>query len=66
LQAHHDYMVRLEQSHLDRKIAALSCYETQAGSAYASGDFMTSLARVRGIQIGAQYAESYQVIRLVG
>lgn len=65
LQAHHDCLIKLDQAHLDRKIAALACYKTQAGSEYASAEFMIALARLRGIQIGVDYAESFQIIRLV-
>ena len=57
--------VKLEKRHLDRKIEALKCYKSQFGRIYATEDFVRSLARVRGIQIGVEYAEVFEVIRWV-
>ena len=57
--------VVLEDQDLDRKIRALSCYRSQANRPYASEEFLRSLARTRGTQISARYAEAFQVIRWV-
>ena len=57
--------VRLERQHVDRKISALSRYTSQAGRDYMSPDFHMALARTRGVQIGASYAESFEIIRWV-
>ncbi len=57
--------VFLEERHIESKIKALSCYVSQRGRRYANGDFIRSLARARGIQIGAEYAEAFEVIRWV-
>lgn len=57
--------VFLEERHINCKIEALSCYVSQRGRRYANGDFIRSLARARGIQIGAEYAEAFEVIRWV-
>ena len=55
--------VNLEQKHIDHKINALACYETQAHRAYSGKDFVVSLAKLRGGQILKQYAESFEMIR---
>jgi LmbE family N-acetylglucosaminyl deacetylase len=55
--------VRLGKRHLDMKCEALTAYESQAGKPYMNSEFITSLARVRGVQIGAEYAESFEVLR---
>lgn len=57
--------VRLEERHLQNKINALKSYESQNGRDYVSSDFIKSLATARGVQIGAKYAEAFEVIRLV-
>lgn len=57
--------VFLEEHHLNRKVEAMQCYASQQGRPYASRDFIHSLARARGIQIGAEYAEAFEVIRWV-
>ena len=51
--------------HLDRKLSALSCYESQKHRYYASEDFITGLARTRGTQIGEKYAEVFEVVRWI-
>lgn len=57
--------VFLEERDLQRKIEALKCYESQAGKSYASEEFIRSLARTRGTQIGTKYAEVFEVIRWI-
>jgi LmbE family N-acetylglucosaminyl deacetylase len=57
--------VLLEESDVTRKIEALASYESQRHRPYASSDFLRGLARTRGTQIGATYAEAFQVIRWV-
>jgi LmbE family N-acetylglucosaminyl deacetylase len=57
--------VKLESKHIEAKFNALQCYGSQEGRDYMSRDFIFSLAKTRGVQIGAEYAESYEVIRWV-
>ena len=56
--------VKLEQRHIDAKIEALKEYKSQGIRNYLSPDFITSLARTRGVQIGCEYAEAFEVVRL--
>lgn len=55
--------VFLEERHLQKKIETLKCYKSQLNRYYASEDFIISLARTRGTQIGTKYAEVFEVIR---
>ncbi len=57
--------VSLAEKHIASKIAALRCYKSQSGKNYAREDFIRGLARVRGVQIGVEYAEVFEVIRWV-
>ncbi len=57
--------VRLAPRHIAQKQEALSCYESQQDRAYFSPDFIESLARVRGMQVGQEFAEAFEVIRSV-
>jgi len=50
---------------LERKIAALNCYESQKARNYLTGDFLRGLAITRGVQIGKKYAEAFEVIRWI-
>lgn len=57
--------VILNEKHIETKCLALKEYKSQAHRAYANEDFIKSLATVRGVQIGAKYAECFEVIRLI-
>ena len=57
--------IKLEKRHVDKKIAALKEYESQSEKEYASESFMKSLSHVRGVSIGAEYAEAFEVVRCV-
>jgi LmbE family N-acetylglucosaminyl deacetylase len=50
---------------LERKVNALTCYESQRHRVYLSPDFVRGLARTRGVQIGEQYAEAFEVQRWI-
>ena len=57
--------VKLNEFHINQKIKALKCYESQMGRPYASEEFIRSLAITRGTQIGVKYAEVFEVIRWI-
>jgi len=57
--------VLLEERHLAAKVKALMCYKSQLDRFYANETFVRSLATTRGTQIGAAYAEAFEVIRWV-
>jgi N-acetylglucosamine malate deacetylase 1 len=61
----HAYFIRLEERHITTKIAALAQYESQMHRPYASKRFLESLALTKGIQIGGEYAEVFEVVRLI-
>jgi LmbE family N-acetylglucosaminyl deacetylase len=58
--------VTLEWGHLDRKWAALQAYKSQIElrRPYFSKEFIQGLAIVRGMQVRAQYAEAFEVVRV--
>ena len=57
--------VRIDRADLDAKKRAIDCYESQKGRSYANADFVTSLAIMRGGQIGVRYAEVFDVVRWI-
>lgn len=57
--------IRLGKSHIENKIYALDAYNSQKTKYYAKKDFIYSLAKTRGVQINAAYAESFGVIRWI-
>lgn len=60
-----NFFVPLDERHLNLKIEALSCYKSQIGRNFFSEEFLKALARVRGVQIRREYAESFEVVRWI-
>jgi LmbE family N-acetylglucosaminyl deacetylase len=55
----------LEQRHLERKEAALAKYASQQHRRYANAEYIWNLARTHGINVNREYAEVFQVYRLI-
>jgi len=56
---------KLQKKHIELKIKSLNCYQSQKFRTYIDSDFIRSLARVRGAQVDAKYAETFEIIRKV-
>ncbi len=58
--------VALDESHINAKTRAVECYESQKGKrSYASGEYVRSLAIVRGASINHRYAEAFEAVRII-
>ncbi len=57
--------VYLTEEHIRKKLESVKCYRSQTGRKYANEEFIKSLARTRGVQIGVEYAESFEVVRWI-
>lgn len=55
----------LSEKNIATKVEALKQYKSQAHRPYANENFIRSLATTRGIQIGAQYAETFEIVRII-
>lgn len=55
----------LSDDDLTKKCGAVAVYKSQAQREYTRPDFITSLAKVRGLQIGQVYAEAFEVVRWI-
>jgi LmbE family N-acetylglucosaminyl deacetylase len=65
LHLHNSSFITLEEEHVRRKAEAMACYHSQAHRFYCREEFITSLARARGAQIGVAWAELFSTVRLV-
>ena len=59
-----DCFIKLEKKHIETKCTALKEYKSQGFRDYLSEDFIFSLAKSRGVQVGCDYAEAFEVVRL--
>jgi LmbE family N-acetylglucosaminyl deacetylase len=62
---HTQVFIKLEETHVQKKIHALKAYNSQSHRDYAAEDFIWSWAKTRGTQIGAKYAETFEITRWV-
>lgn len=60
-----NYHSRLSQEDLDAKWQAISEYKSQGFRSYKSESFIKGLARVRGTQVGCEFAEAFELIRWI-
>jgi len=57
--------IRLDKHHIEKKVYALDAYNSQKKRSYLNSEFIFSLAKTRGVQINAEYAEAFEVIRWI-
>jgi len=57
--------VRLSKENIDQKFNALQEYKSQEGRNYMSQKFIESHAITRGVQSSNEYAECFEVVRLI-
>lgn len=57
--------VKLDEEDVIAKVTALGRYKSQADRYYANEESVRAQARMRGNQIGARYAEVFEVVRAV-
>jgi LmbE family N-acetylglucosaminyl deacetylase len=55
----------LERRHVERKVAAVARYASQQHRRYADEGYIWNLARVHGTNVNREYAEVFEVYRLV-
>ena len=57
--------ISLERRHVDLKVAALDRYASQQHRRYADPEYVRNLARTHGINVNRDYAEVFQVYRVI-
>jgi LmbE family N-acetylglucosaminyl deacetylase len=57
--------IALERTHMERKVAALEKYASQQHRRYANAEYVWSVARTHGVNVNREYAEVFEVYRVV-
>jgi LmbE family N-acetylglucosaminyl deacetylase len=55
----------LDREHIKKKQEAVECFKSQSHRSYANGDFIRAWGMTRGIQIGSEFAETFEVLRWI-
>ncbi|MEE9438883.1 MAG: PIG-L deacetylase family protein [Saprospiraceae bacterium] len=58
-------IIKLEEEDIKNKIMAIQMYKSQFGRTYSSTEYQNSLALTRGTRIGTNYAEAFDLIRII-
>jgi len=57
--------IHLSENEIQTKVKAIQQYKSQKDKLYATERFIKGLAHTRGVQIGTEYAEAFEVIRWI-
>jgi LmbE family N-acetylglucosaminyl deacetylase len=61
----YQWYVALEKRHIERKVSALEKYASQQHRRYANPEYVWNVARTHGINVNREYAEVFQVYRVI-
>ena len=62
---HTNFFIRLSETELNKKVESLKSYQSQSHRNYMQEDFTRSLAKVRGVQANAAYAEVFEIYKWI-
>lgn len=60
-----DLFIEQSQEAIQTKVNAINAYKTQKSRMFFSNDIVADLAKVRGKQVGKEYAECFEVTRII-
>jgi LmbE family N-acetylglucosaminyl deacetylase len=60
------FYLQLSSGNIETKWRALQEYRSQSHRDYMQEDFIRSLARIRGVLSGSEYAEAFEVYKMLG
>lgn len=60
-----NYFIRISEKQLNQKLEAISRYKSQSFRNYMDLELFRSLAKLRGKQVGAEYAEAFELVRWI-
>jgi LmbE family N-acetylglucosaminyl deacetylase len=60
-----NFYISLSSENMKRKLGALRCYKTQYRRSYFRPSIFKALARLRGSQVNVEFAEAFEIVRMV-
>jgi LmbE family N-acetylglucosaminyl deacetylase len=60
-----DVFIEIDEENINAKQASINSFESQKGRMFFSNDIITDLAKLRGKQIGKEYAECFELTRMI-
>ncbi|HEY6064442.1 MAG TPA: PIG-L deacetylase family protein, partial [Chitinophagaceae bacterium] len=62
---HNSFFIPLTEKQIEKKVNSLKEYRSQVKRNYMQEDFIRSLAKVRGVQCNHEYAEAFEIYKLI-
>ena len=59
------FFMKLSEKNISKKVEALQSYQSQSHRNYMQKDFIRSLAKVRGVQCSSEYAEAFEIYKVI-
>jgi LmbE family N-acetylglucosaminyl deacetylase len=59
------WFIQITKDQLDKKVKAIAQYKSQTHRNYMEESFTRSLAKVRGVQCNGEYAEAFEVYKVI-
>ena len=60
-----DVFIEVTDKNLESKLKHFECYKSQTNRSFFTSDYIFSMAKYRGYQCGVDYAEAFELIRMV-
>jgi LmbE family N-acetylglucosaminyl deacetylase len=60
-----NFFMKISEKEVNKKIEALQSYQSQSHRNYMQQDFIRSLAKVRGVQCNSEYAEAFELYKVI-
>lgn len=60
-----NFFMKLSENEVNKKIEALQAYQSQSHRNYMQPNFIRSLAKVRGVQCNSDYAEAFELYKII-
>ena len=57
--------VELNEDNITKKVASMEQYKSQSKRLYAKDKLIRGVANYRGLQVGIEYAEAFEAIRVI-
>jgi LmbE family N-acetylglucosaminyl deacetylase len=60
-----DVFIEVDEDQLNKKVEHFKCYKSQVNRQFFTKEYIYSMAKYRGYQVGVEYAEAFETIRML-
>ena len=60
-----DVFIEASENNLEKKVEHFKCYKSQINKQFFTREYIFSMAKYRGYQAGREYAEAFEIVRMI-